>query len=104
MISLCRMLVGIEFTRSGSMRCLMVWRMERSFTSCIRFTVEPRDESVVAGETEYGSRYASVVAKRNICGVQFHPEKSQDVGLRLLRNFARFKLVQLVSLCVSVVI
>ena len=46
------------------------------------------DEAVVAGETEYGRRYASVVAQRNICGVQFHPEKSQDVGLRMLRNFA----------------
>ena len=50
---------------------------------------EPLDKSVVTGETEYGLRYASVVAKDNICGVQFHPEKSQDAGLRLLRNFAR---------------
>lgn len=50
---------------------------------------EPLDESVVAGETEYGVRYASVVARANVCGVQFHPEKSQDAGLRLLRNFAR---------------
>lgn len=50
---------------------------------------EPEDKSVVAGETEYGSNYASVVAKDNICGVQFHPEKSQDAGLRLLQNFAR---------------
>lgn len=50
---------------------------------------EPEDQSVAAGETEYGVRYASVVAHRNICGVQFHPEKSQDAGLRLLRNFAR---------------
>ena len=50
---------------------------------------EPQDKSVVAGETEYGVRYASVVAKENICGVQFHPEKSQESGLRLLRNFAR---------------
>ena len=50
---------------------------------------EPRDEQVIAGETEYGVRYASVVAHKNICGVQFHPEKSQDEGLRLLRNFAR---------------
>jgi len=49
---------------------------------------QPADERVVAGETEYGARYASVVAERNICGVQFHPEKSQDVGLRMLRNFA----------------
>ena len=50
---------------------------------------EPFDEQVVAGETEYGINYASVVAHKNICGVQFHPEKSQDAGLRLLRNFAR---------------
>lgn len=53
------------------------------------YYAEPRDESVIAGETEYGVRYASVVAQANICGVQFHPEKSQDAGLRLLRNFAR---------------
>ena len=50
---------------------------------------EPFDKSVVTGETEYGVKYASVVAKDNICGVQFHPEKSQDAGLRLLQNFAR---------------
>jgi len=48
---------------------------------------EPMDETVVAGVTEYGITYASVVAQSNICGVQFHPEKSQDVGLRMLKNF-----------------
>lgn len=46
------------------------------------------DEEDIIGETEYGARYASVVARGNIYGVQFHPEKSQAVGLRLLRNFA----------------
>ena len=51
------------------------------------FYCEPGDDAVVAGETEYGRRYASVVAQGNVCGVQFHPEKSQDVGLRMLRNF-----------------
>lgn len=51
------------------------------------FYCEPSDENVIAGETEYGALYASVVAADNICGVQFHPEKSQDVGLRMLRNF-----------------
>ena len=50
---------------------------------------EPVDSQVITGETEYGVNYASVVAHKNICGVQFHPEKSQDAGLRLLRNFAR---------------
>ncbi len=48
---------------------------------------EPEDGSVVTGETDYGGRYASVVAKGNVCGVQFHPEKSQEVGLKMLRNF-----------------
>jgi glutamine amidotransferase len=47
------------------------------------------DERVVVGETEYGGRYASVVADENVCGVQFHPEKSQDVGLLMLRNFSQ---------------
>lgn len=51
------------------------------------FYCEPADEMVVAGETDYGARYASVVAEKNICGVQFHPEKSQDIGLKMLRNF-----------------
>lgn len=52
------------------------------------FYCEPLDQQVVVGETEYGVRYASVVAEGNVCGVQFHPEKSQEVGLRMLRNFA----------------
>jgi len=51
------------------------------------FYCQPSDEQVVVGETEYEQRYASVVARGNICGVQFHPEKSQDVGLRMLKNF-----------------
>ncbi|HKG58579.1 MAG TPA: imidazole glycerol phosphate synthase subunit HisH [Pyrinomonadaceae bacterium] len=52
------------------------------------FYCEPGDARVVVGETEYGVRYASVVAEANVCGVQFHPEKSQEVGLRMLRNFS----------------
>ena len=51
---------------------------------------DPVESEIVAGSTEYGVRYASVVAHRNICGVQFHPEKSQTAGLQLLKNFARF--------------
>ena len=46
------------------------------------------DPCDVIGETEYGGAYASVVARGVVCGVQFHPEKSQAAGLRLLRNFA----------------
>lgn len=46
------------------------------------------EEGDVLGETEYGLSYASVVARGGVCGVQFHPEKSQAAGLRLLKNFA----------------
>lgn len=49
---------------------------------------EPDDADDALGETSYGMTYASVVARGQICGVQFHPEKSQDAGLRLLKNFA----------------
>jgi glutamine amidotransferase len=38
--------------------------------------------------TEYGIRFASIVGKDNVCGAQPHPEKSQEIGLKLLRNFA----------------
>ena len=38
--------------------------------------------------TEYGIEYTSIAARKKVFGVQFHPEKSQQVGLRLLRNFA----------------
>lgn len=48
----------------------------------------PSDSDCVIGETEYGGSYASVVAAGNVCGVQFHPEKSQKVGLQMLNNFA----------------
>jgi glutamine amidotransferase len=52
------------------------------------FYCEPEEREVVRGETEYGASYASVVGRGALCGVQFHPEKSQAAGLRLLRNFA----------------
>jgi len=47
------------------------------------------DGTDVLGETDYGMDYASVVGRGRVSGVQFHPEKSQSAGLRLLRNFAQ---------------
>ena len=46
------------------------------------------DDADVLGRTEYGDAYTSAVARGVVCGVQFHPEKSQSAGLRLLKNFA----------------
>ena len=48
---------------------------------------EPEDASIVAGETDYGSTFASAVWRDRVFATQFHPEKSQAVGLQLLKNF-----------------
>ena len=47
----------------------------------------PADSAHVLAYTDYGQKFASVVAKDNVCAIQFHPEKSQQVGLQLLKNF-----------------
>ena len=52
------------------------------------YYVVPAERSDIVATTEYGVDFASVVSRANVFGAQFHPEKSQDVGLRLLENFA----------------
>lgn len=51
------------------------------------FHPRPVDESIVATWTDYGGRFSSSVWRDNVYATQFHPEKSQEVGLRLLKNF-----------------
>ena len=48
---------------------------------------KPKDESIVATRTEYGVNFTSAVWRDNVIATQFHPEKSQKVGLQLLTNF-----------------
>jgi len=52
------------------------------------YYVEPLDATVTAGTTEYGIRFTAVIWRENLFATQFHPEKSQAVGLQLLKNFA----------------
>jgi imidazole glycerol-phosphate synthase subunit HisH len=51
------------------------------------YFVEPEDESTILARTDYGRRFCSIGRLGKICGAQFHPEKSQESGRRLLRNF-----------------
>ncbi len=51
------------------------------------FFPRPEDPSVVASWTDHGGRFASAVWKDNVFATQFHPEKSQEIGLGILRNF-----------------
>ncbi|MGH7796407.1 MAG: imidazole glycerol phosphate synthase subunit HisH [Candidatus Binatia bacterium] len=54
------------------------------------FYVVPDDGSIVATTTEYGESFVSSIATETLFACQFHPEKSQEVGLRILANFGRF--------------
>ena len=51
------------------------------------YYADPEDKEIVAGVTNYGIDFCSAVAWDNVAAVQFHPEKSGAVGLRLYRNF-----------------
>ena len=53
------------------------------------YYVKPTDPSITLGETDYGGRFTSLVSRGNLYASQFHPEKSQAEGLKLLANFAR---------------
>lgn len=53
------------------------------------FHAEECPQEIVLGVTEYGVTFPSIVGHDGIVGVQFHPEKSQDLGIALLRNFGK---------------
>lgn len=56
------------------------------------YYVEPENPGDVLATTDYGITYASVVGRENIVGIQCHPEKSQSVGMRILKNFVEWEL------------
>lgn len=59
------------------------------FYFCHSYYVVPEDRSLIATTTDYGREFVSSIAKDTLFACQFHPEKSQRLGLRLLENFVR---------------
>jgi len=53
------------------------------------YYVVPSDTSVIATTTDYGQQFVSAVARDNVFATQYHPEKSQKVGLKILENFGK---------------
>jgi len=53
------------------------------------YFVEPVDKKDIASQTPYGQNFCSAITKKNLFGVQFHPEKSADLGIKLLENFIK---------------
>jgi glutamine amidotransferase len=50
---------------------------------------DPKDPNIVATQTYYGQTFTSAIAQKNIYGTQFHPEKSGEAGIQILKNFAK---------------
>ena len=55
------------------------------------YYVQPADESLTAGFSEYPKRFSGAIAHNNLFAVQFHPEKSANAGLQMLSNFVNWK-------------
>ncbi len=54
---------------------------------CHSYYPDPSDKSVIAATSNYGGEFGCVLHKDNVYGVQFHPEKSQAIGLKIIKNF-----------------
>jgi imidazole glycerol-phosphate synthase subunit HisH len=54
---------------------------------CHSYYPQPKDTGIIAATTDYGIDFTSILWKDNVYGAQFHPEKSQETGLRILKNF-----------------
>jgi glutamine amidotransferase len=55
------------------------------------YYVQPEDPGVAATMTDYGIDFCSAVWKDNVVATQFHPEKSQAIGLKILKNFGEMR-------------
>jgi glutamine amidotransferase len=79
----------LHISEQGAQNALLAGIPDGSYAYFVHsYYVLPADETSVLAMTDYGIDFASVVGKGRVFGAQPHPEKSQEVGLRVLRNFA----------------
>jgi imidazole glycerol-phosphate synthase subunit HisH len=76
----------VRFERASRLTAALP--QEVAFYHVHSYVADPSDADDVLGTAEYGERFASAVARENVFGVQFHPEKSSLLGLRLLASFS----------------
>jgi glutamine amidotransferase len=76
----------VRFERASRLTAALA--EETAFYHVHSLVPHPADPEDVLGTAEYGERFASAVARENVFGVQFHPEKSSRAGLRLLASFS----------------
>ena len=82
---------GTKCTRRGRIRCGTAYPTRPGSTSCTVISSSPPHAALSAGYSTYGLPFTCAAARGNIFAVQFHPEKSQAAGLRLLANFATWQ-------------
>lgn len=80
---------SVQWTRPGDALLRDVDDRPRFFYHVHSFALHETDAPEVLGRSEYQARFASVVGRDAVWGIQFHPEKSQEDGLHILGNFAR---------------
>jgi len=80
----------VEFTDKGKGLGIFDEVKDKShFYFVHSYYVVPEDKSIVIGRTSYGIDFTSAIQKDNIYAMQYHPEKSQTVGLKIVENFVR---------------
>lgn len=85
---------SIKVARSQSHKATSIFKgvPENSYMYFVHsYYVKPKDKKITLTTTDYGIKFVSGICKDNIYGLQFHPEKSQELGLKILENFVKLK-------------
>ena len=80
----------VRWAKKNNHPCIERVKSGIDFYHVHSYICEPKSEKVILGTCEYGSNFVTAIAKENIVGYQFHPEKSQPAGQQLIENFCNW--------------